>query len=776
MPQQNIPSVMNNFTAGLKTEFTGLNFPSNAATDTDNCTYSLIGDVTRRGGFDFEDNFFVSTVPVVDGVTSTYVWTNAGGDGNTQVFVNQIGSILYFFLASDATTARPMSGTYFAQVNINQFATNPFVNIPALYECQYASGNGYLFVYHPYCEPFYCSLAPGRILSYNVIDLEIRDFIGLVETGLPDNSRPSILSIEHDYDLRNEGWTSGTSWVGTSTTTITIGYGSMEFNTQTGLSVQVGDQVNFTATGENPNAVAQPWMSGNVLNYSEGGTLTINITYVNPLVLGSSYASWQIANAEASHVETWNKQIGNYPSQSDVWWNYKDNTDTFNPALTLNNVTNNTGPSPKGHFLIDPFNQDRSTVSTVSGIPVVTTNVRPKTGAWFAGRTWYAGVDDSMASTSTTSFYSWTENIYFSQIIVGNNDFGSCYQTDDPTSEDLFDLLPSDGGVIQIQGCGSVYKLFPIQNGMLVFASNGVWFITGSQGIGFTANDYTVTKISKVQCISSTSFVDVQGLPFFWNEEGIYSVQNTPQGGLVVSPITVDSILSFYGDIPRESKKFVRGAYNDIDYVIQWIYKSEGSTSVKNRYEFDKVLNYNVYNKAFYPYSFTGVPKITSVNYMFNPQDEVDPAFKYLVIVPENNQLSTQYFTMADEKDDQYVDWYTYGNNVGVNYDSYFVAGYNLPGKGLFKGQPQYVFIFSRQDTNTSYKIQGIWDYANSRNSGRWSNQQVVTNGLTRFDMVYRKHRIRGHGLALQLKVSSVDGLPFDIMGWTMNETVNTGI
>ena len=148
------------------------------------------------------------------------------------------------------------------------------------------------------------------------------------------------------------------------------------------------------------------------------------------------------------------------------------------------------------------------------------------------------GLDASQAATGDENFYTWTENIYFSQIVTSINQFGYCYQANDPTDENYFNLLPDDGGVIQIQGCGAIHKLFPIQNGMLVFADNGVWFITGSQGIGFTADDYTITKISAVRVISNTSFVDVLGMPFFWNEEGIYMTQQT-QNGIQIEPLTV---------------------------------------------------------------------------------------------------------------------------------------------------------------------------------------------------------------------------------------------
>ena len=50
MPIVPSASIENNFTAGLKTEFTGLNFPENAATDCDNVIFDMPGDVTRRLG------------------------------------------------------------------------------------------------------------------------------------------------------------------------------------------------------------------------------------------------------------------------------------------------------------------------------------------------------------------------------------------------------------------------------------------------------------------------------------------------------------------------------------------------------------------------------------------------------------------------------------------------------------------------------------------------------------------------------------------------------
>src|SRR3954465_3877061 len=97
MPSQALTTTENNFTKGLVTEFTGLNFPENAATDTDNCVYTLVGDVNRRLGINYEQNFNTFVQDRSNRAVNTFKWNNAGGDGDTQVIVTQIGMTLLFY-------------------------------------------------------------------------------------------------------------------------------------------------------------------------------------------------------------------------------------------------------------------------------------------------------------------------------------------------------------------------------------------------------------------------------------------------------------------------------------------------------------------------------------------------------------------------------------------------------------------------------------------------------------------------------------------------------
>ncbi len=593
MPQQVLNSVENNFTKGLITEFTGLNFPENAATDSDNTEYTIIGDVVRREGIDVEINGTSNSVLRTGSAISTYKWNNVSGDGTTQIVVEQIGATLYFYRSSSATPAAPLSTTLLSStIYIPSFiAAGGSFDITQ--ECQFADGNGYLVVFHPNCDPFYCTYTAG-VIAGNVIIIKTRDFVGAEESPpLAINIRPPPqITTTHAYNLMNQGW--GHFWADISSGTFTVAVPSTIAVTITSSlqPINIGDSVTMV------NSAGTASMTGAVTAYV-GNALVLSMV---SSVGSGTFSSWRV-NPTDSYISQFFNAVGAYPANTDVWETYKNSSNVFDPKTTLNNVAPGSFPAPKGHFVLNEFNQNRAQLVAAStgALSSVITTVRPKTGCWFQGRIWYTGCDASFPDTGTTNAYSWSEAIYFSQIVQSPADFGNCFQTNDPTSTTLFDLLPSDGGVIRIQGAGSIYKLFPLLNAVLVFAANGVWYISGGTSVGFSASDYTIVKLSAVRSISSTSFVDINGLPMFWNEEGIYQVEPAKQGTsllnsplhvnpLEVTPITLGTILSFYNNIPLSSKVHVHGAYNPIDYVVQWIYRDSEETDVTSRYTYNKIL------------------------------------------------------------------------------------------------------------------------------------------------------------------------------------------
>jgi hypothetical protein len=333
-------------------------------------------------------------------------------------------------------------------------------------------------------------------------------------------------------------------------------------------------------------------------------------------------------------------------------------------------------------------------------------------------------------------------------------------------------------------------------NVLLVICTNGVWAISGSQGVGFTANDYTINKVSSVDSASASSFVDVEGTPFWWTLEGIYTVTMDPQtNSLRVVSVSDQSIKKFFDAVPLESRRYARGTFDSDQKVLQWVYSSTVSRGFADRYVFDSCLNFNLLTKAWYPWTidvdnvkihaiasitglsstFTEVDVFSSTDDVFSSADDVIAfvaastdvglVIKYLVSYEDG----TTELTWADCTNTDYVDWKTY-DNTGVDYDSYFITGYAIRGNAMNKFQSNYVHFFHDTRFSSMFKVRGIFDFARDGDSGRWGTNQNVSAILgSRPPRV----KIRGHGLVCQFRVQNNGRNPFRLVGWSAMETIN---
>lgn len=792
MPRSAVTSIENNFSKGLLTEYTGLNFPENSCTETFNCVFERTGRVTRRLGLDIDEQIVPNQVARATRAQSHFQWKNPNGDGTKTFLVQQIGNILYFYDASDPEKVADLAiQRQPTQIDLNGHIA-PFAPIlPSQFECEFASGYGFLFVFNPACEPFYVeynSIA-GQFVA-NSITVQIRDFAGLVDE-LAVNQQSPGLSGPHLYNLGNQGWTS--TWQISSSSDNSFTGGPHQFvipGDATSLPSQlyIGKYIRATYVGD-----FRHWLKGTVTGLSLN-SIEINATSFNNPDGFTDVAGWLLSD-EPDNIRTeWAQDFANFPSNADIWWRYKDENNIFDPGKTYKDVTQGTGPAPKGHFILDLFNQDRSAVSGINattgfpgfGTPAVTTTARPTTGAFYAGRVWYTGINTSQFSNS----------IFFSQIIENRDttQFGKCFQKNDPTSEDFFELLASDGGTIVIQNADTIYKLWPTQNALLVFAGNGIWAITGNQGIGFTATDYAIQRLDYIPAIGPSSFLDFRGLPVWWNLNGIYTLEVSPQGGFAVKSLTGTTIDTFYNSIPANSKKYAKGAYNKSTYIMQWVFRSEdfveGVDDLQVRYEYDRILCYNTVTGAFYPWiPVTGLPVsrpiklhgIVMLDTEGSPSstesEGVDPFFKY-VVSWQTSPTAFSEFVFAEERNENLKDWEymesVFASGDGEDYLSYFITGYKLHGKAIAKFQAPVVKVFCETPTAAAYKMQGIWDYAVNSGTGRFTSTELITHLPFGYGIKARKHRLRGQGYSLQFKISSFENRPFDIIGWTTWEAVNT--
>lgn len=320
---------------------------------------------------------------------------------------------------------------------------------------------------------------------------------------------------------------------------------------------------------------------------------------------GTKIESKEENTGQRNPITWYFQEVGAYPSNVQTWWAMKrpvqatpDNLqktylEVFDPEMK-DQITFGNTLAPKGHYLFDAFDIDRSAESGVGGLEKETSSgARPKAIAFYAGRVFYAG-------TRSTK---WGSRVYFSQILERPAQVSDCHQQQDPTSEDVPDLLPSDGGVIVIPELGDVVKLFPYGDALWVFATNGVWRIGGSDGSGFKANDYAVSKLTSTPGFGSHSFVETESGLLWWSRSGIWAIAPDQTGlNMQVVSLTDNSIKDFYDDIPDESKKYAKGAFNKQSKIVQWIYRSTAPTDITTKYSYDRILNLDTRTGAFYPW------------------------------------------------------------------------------------------------------------------------------------------------------------------------------
>lgn len=496
-------------------------------------------------------------------------------------------------------------------------------------------------------------------------------------------------------------------------------------------------------------------------------------------------------------VTFWDSVLTTIPSNGDLWYIFKDANELFDPVNWADRTGLGNVLAPKGYYILNPFATDRSTQSGFVGVNETTSGgLRPSTVAVYAGRIWYAGVNAS----------GFSQKLYYSQIIVKETEYGYCYQYNDPTSEVTNDLLPSDGGELSIPEIGTVIKLFPMGSNLLVFGTGGVWQISGSQGVGFTATDYSVTKITSTPALSALSFADVYGIPIWWNTDGIFTVQNDQlSGSAAAKSITDSTIRAFVDNIHPNMKAYVKGAFNKYTKTVQWIFRSTNTTDIEDRYEYDRVLVYNVLTGAFYPWTLpnndptingiivtrgpsSGTTEETVVNssavtvetssgdtVTAEVYSVLNPNYSFRYLTSDKQSASAFNFTWSQALDAQYLDWQTAG--FDLDYDSYFYTNFQLDGDGLRFFQNNYIVVFLDSVSNGSCFIEPWWNYVTTASSARVGNaQQVYPSSAGAFETLQKRLKIRGKGRSVQFKYYSETGKPFSIVGWAIWSTSNSGV
>lgn len=526
------------------------------------------------------------------------------------------------------------------------------------------------------------------------------------------------------------------------------------------------------------NLQNQGWLVG--YNAQDGASVTIWTAF--------GQQTTQLTSA-ASVIDSFHTDVGRYPSNSKLWWWAQKASFNIDP-LSLTNLPAGNILAPKGHYVVNAFNIDRTAVSSVASITAEVQTERPTTVGYFAGRVWWA----------------FKSTVYFSRVLDPNKYYKAnfCCMEADPTSQKISDLIATDGGTVLIPSAGTIVKIYPVGSGMLVFATNGVWFIQGGQG-SFSATDFSVSKMSPVGMNSPASVIEVDSQIFWMSDLGIQGMAykngifGPIQGNFDKLNISQNTVQSFYTEnIPQTIRTDVKAVYDPSLNTIQWLYRS--GTLLFNEYDSALCLDLNF--QAFYPWKFStpGVlgpyvvgavtaqtPSIVTVNGNARPSQVI-----YISVVPSSSNYTIAFATLNDST---FADW-RFFNGVGVTYTSFLESGFEILQDAERKKWLPYLFTYLNQTetgittpdggitwvpTNTSSCLLTVkWSWTNSAVANRWTTPievyhpdrvrfidfgaPVFTNGQT---IVQRKNKIRGNGKAVQFRFeNSQIGKDMDVVGW----------
>lgn len=524
-----------------------------------------------------------------------------------------------------------------------------------------------------------------------------------------------------------------------------------------------------------------------------------------------------VAITGSSKIATYFSSTGKYPANNQVPALGKDASDDFS-ATQLDKMEFGNTPAPKGHFIIKAFDRDPASVSGISSTALTALReqdlTRPTCVCSAFGRVWFAGTADQATQGK----------VFFSKIAGEIRDYERCYQQNDPTSEDLSDLLDSDGGVIPVQNCGTIVQLIEAYTGVLVLSANGVWLISGTEQVGFTATGYQVQRITDVGCIGRDSVVFADGVVYYWSDAGVYVISPT-QTGFMADSLSKATIQAYYNAIQDGSKRNAEAAYDSREKVIYWLYGDD----LTKPYKKNKVLAFNVELGAFIPYATikdndtdsVAARSFISRGYFIDStiQENVTDSSGVTITDSLGNLVYTESTLLAEDQPSlKIASTYVAGpgdlkdiffaefNNVehkdwGLeSYASYVETG-SVTGQDLMRNKQAQYIVNHFKRTEDGYELDGNgnvalsnqsgcfvrskWDWTGTSNAGKWSNQQqayrlkhiyIPLSASDPFDYAYdvvsTKLLIRGNGYSFRLRYES-DGLKdFQLLGFAMPVTM----
>ena len=756
MTKQSTKAEVNSFVQGLITEASPLNFPGNATVDEQNFVLYRDGTRARRLGLDLEPAYALVTV---DALLSD-VQTLSPVPFKWQSVAGDGDTNFLVVQVKAKLYIFDLGETSISGAGVIDIIDLSTISFPSTVQYSFSSVDGRLVV-----AAGYSSIAiityEGGLFTVESKQLQVRDVWGVEVTSElayeTDDQYRGALPADHQYNLYNQSW--------------------------------------------------------GIPRSNSAGTLT-------------------------DPISVYNSGLSKYPSNSEMVWNGLDFqavvggtpferlfpslfTDTFGSKIKAS----------KGYFVIDVLNRGASRSAAIVAnkakhpamvMATFTTNSDYTEGgakvvAEFAGRVFYAGFSGSTVDGDSRS-PTLSNHILFSQLVKNSGDIIKCYQEGDPTSREGNDVVDTDGGFIRIAGADEIVGMVNLGAHLIVFATNGVWSISGGSEYGFTATNYKVNRITSFGALSRSSIVDDGSSALYWSVDGIYVIGKNQVGDFSATNLTEQTIQTLYEAIPSTSRAKAIGVFDSSGKTVRWLYYT--GTPFTSDYQ-AKELILDTSLKAFYPFTLFNT---TSNNVIAASPFPATPFSAAIVpetvmvgtdivlsstdtvvmdVVSRNSAtLSTRYLCVVIDggvvkisfgyyNNPRWLDWESV-DNEGADAFGYFTTGAITAGDSSAVKQVPYLTLHFRRtesgvdadlipNNQSGALFRTQWDFANSANSKKWSSEQqgyrqrhayIVDDENdpydTGFELVTTRNKVRGRGRAFALHIKTQAGKDCQPVGWSI--------
>lgn len=491
-----------------------------------------------------------------------------------------------------------------------------------------------------------------------------------------------------------------------------------------------------------------------------------------------------------------------WPSNSDIASVGVKDDGTFDASLIQPHHLGNS-LAPRGKYILSTFGidrtidrNDRTAADGMTPNPLLGTSIDHgyiDTVAPFAGRIFYSGAVTDLKSTGDDMTPNYTGTIFFTPILSIEADYDTCHQAADPTSQDIFELVATDGGTVRIAEAGKILKMIQVRESLLIISTNGAWELSGPDGI-FRADDYSIRKLTSDGAYSALSVVQANDVTFYWSKVGIIAVSYDDRArALVTTNITSDTIQTFYDEeIPSIYKQNAVGGTDSEGKTVRWIYN--GTPIIGHNYfphDYNNELVFNIKLQAFYKHSFSTTDGNVPVGYINTDlPDEINKIkFAVTTITSNSGGLNNWETGFAEYNNTDFEDF-------GVDAAAFMLTGWEAFDETQREKQLPYLTThFMRTESGftddgggnlsainpSSCLISTQWDFADHTNSGKWTSSWQAYRLLRMYipvdvndpfdyghQVITTKNRIRGSGRVFSFLMETEPLHDCHILGWAM--------